>query len=348
MNSIQLTLCATAALAAPQSVAPPQSPAALRSVRHSAIVHAAAAEVWSAVATPQGVVRAWGVAQADLDLRIGGALRTHHDIAGVLGDERTVVHPIMALEPGAMLSLRGTAPHSAAPRVREMLAQSWTVITIEPLAPHRARLSICGTSTADGEDGETAFELLDSGNRWMLDAIRGAFDVDAERAQVAHAWTTLSTWVGGEWISEQARAGGGVTRSRVRLTPIVSGAFLLEESWLGDERGLKRNAHTIYGIDPESGAVEFWSFEPGGAMARGSVRSEGATQLLLDWRTANANGAFEELECVFDLAPPDEHRLRIYAGPGVRAAGQAPALDLLYRRVASLPAGFEERAEEGK
>jgi uncharacterized protein YndB with AHSA1/START domain len=333
MNPFVVPLLALVALAAPAQQRE-------RSGQHTAVVAAPVSDVWRAFTTSEGVASLHGAAKADVELRLGGAIRKHDDAAGELGDARTSVERILAYEPERMLSLRAE-PNEGAEDWRKSLRESgWSVLRFEPLAPDRTRVSI--TALAAGVNVEpAAFELFDATQRALIDRVALHFGGDEAFASAGEAWKLVQTWCGGEWICEAARTSGGVVRSRVKLTPILGGSFVLEESWLGDERKLERNARTVYGIDPATGGLAFWSFEPGGGLAQGSVRVESGARLVYEWRAAAKDGSRSTLACETTVRGPDEHVLRIFASEAERAKGATPGTELTYRRVAELPESFK-------
>src|SRR5690242_9188211 len=83
-----------------------------RAMECSVVVAAPVADVWKAYTTNDGFA-SWAVAKADIDLRIGGDMRTHYNPNGVLGDDGTIVNRILAFEPQRMLTIQNTrAPKS--------------------------------------------------------------------------------------------------------------------------------------------------------------------------------------------------------------------------------------------
>jgi len=74
-----------------------------------AIVNAPVQEVWRLFTTSDGLM-SWMVARADIDLRVGGLMRTRYAADGPLGDDKTIVNRILSYEPERMLSLQVHAP----------------------------------------------------------------------------------------------------------------------------------------------------------------------------------------------------------------------------------------------
>src|SRR5262245_38508846 len=70
----------------------------------SADVNASIEAVWSAFTTKRGL-ESWMVPVADIDLKVGGLVRTHVDPDADIGDENTIVNRILAFQPPRMISL---------------------------------------------------------------------------------------------------------------------------------------------------------------------------------------------------------------------------------------------------
>ena len=56
--------------------------------------------VWAAFTTKEGQ-ESWNVAHAEIDLRIGGVMRTHYDAAGRIGDPNTIENTILCVRAAA-------------------------------------------------------------------------------------------------------------------------------------------------------------------------------------------------------------------------------------------------------
>src|SRR5688500_17609411 len=68
-------------------------------------INAATPEVWRLFTTAEGY-QLTGVAHAEVDLKVGGSIRTHYDPKGQLGDAGTIVQEILAYDPERMLATR--------------------------------------------------------------------------------------------------------------------------------------------------------------------------------------------------------------------------------------------------
>ncbi len=68
-------------------------------------INAPVAEVWRLFTTSEGF-KATGVAQAEVDLRVGGAIRSRADTKGQLNDKDTSVQARLDLDPERMQAIR--------------------------------------------------------------------------------------------------------------------------------------------------------------------------------------------------------------------------------------------------
>jgi uncharacterized protein YndB with AHSA1/START domain len=132
-------------------------------------VNAPLAEVWRVFTTAEGYKVA-GVDQAEVDLRVGGSIRSHYDPKGKLGDAETIVNEILAYEPERMLAIRiRQAPASFPfPQARE---GTWTVIYFTKSGEDMTHVRIVGLGYRDDAQSQAMRKFFAEGNRWTLDHI---------------------------------------------------------------------------------------------------------------------------------------------------------------------------------
>jgi uncharacterized protein YndB with AHSA1/START domain len=131
-------------------------------------VNASPAEVWRIFTTSEGYKQT-GVAQAEVDFRIGGTIRTHYDPQGHLGDANTIVNEILAYEPERMLAIRIKQP-PANFQYADAIDGTWTVIYLAP-AGDMTQVRIVGLGYTDTPQSEAMRKFFADGNRWTLDHI---------------------------------------------------------------------------------------------------------------------------------------------------------------------------------
>lgn len=136
-----------------------------------AVVDAPVAEVWAVFTTPEGW-RALGVAQADVDLRVGGVIRSHYDPKGTLGDEETIENTILAFEPERLLALKATRTPRGFPFPPEVVERTWSVVAFTDLGDGRTRVSVRGHGYGTDPASRRMREFFARGNDWTLAQLR--------------------------------------------------------------------------------------------------------------------------------------------------------------------------------
>ncbi len=117
-----------------------------------AIINAPVTEVWKLFTTGAGL-ESWLAAHADIDLKVGGLMRTHREPKGELGDDRTSVDEILSFEPERMLSLKVYRPAADFPYPRA--AQDvWSVIYFQPLEPGMTNVRIVSLGYTDDPESQ--------------------------------------------------------------------------------------------------------------------------------------------------------------------------------------------------
>ena len=135
-------------------------------------INAPVAQVWRIFTTSEGF-KATGVAHADVDLRIGGAIRTHYDPKGSLGDDGTIVNEILAYEPERMLTIRIKQAPANFP-YRNAMKHAWTVIYFTP-SGEMTHVRIVGLGYQDDPESLAMRKFFEQGNRQTLDHIAKPF-----------------------------------------------------------------------------------------------------------------------------------------------------------------------------
>ena len=144
---------------------------------HEGVVAAPVSEVWAAFTTKKGQ-ESWMVAHSEVDLRVGGLMRTHYDPKGALGDPGTIENTIISFDPERMLSIRVTKPPEKFPfpaAVRNM----WTVIYFEPAGPRATRVRIVGLGFGGDEESKKMRAFFDRGNAYTLKKLQERFGAPA-------------------------------------------------------------------------------------------------------------------------------------------------------------------------
>jgi uncharacterized protein YndB with AHSA1/START domain len=144
-----------------------------RPIVSGVVVEASAETVWTAWTTGDGL-RAWLAPHAEIDLRLGGLMRTNYNKQGTLGDPQTIENTILSFEPGRMLSIRVTkfAPDFPFPNA---VGDMWTVIYLEPAGEGRTRVRVVGLGFRTDEESQRMRTFFDRGNAVTLRQLQNYF-----------------------------------------------------------------------------------------------------------------------------------------------------------------------------
>ena len=137
------------------------------------IIEASADAVWSAWATDAGL-RSWLAPHAQIDLRVGGRMRTNYAPTGVLGDATTIENTILSLEPKRMLSIRVSKAPEGFP-FPNAVEHMWTVMYFEPVSPDRTRVRVVGLGFRADAESQRMRAFFDRGNMMTLQQLQRHF-----------------------------------------------------------------------------------------------------------------------------------------------------------------------------
>jgi uncharacterized protein YndB with AHSA1/START domain len=129
--------------------------------------------VWAAFTTKEGQ-ESWNVAHAEIDLKVGGKMRTHYDAAGRIGDPNTIENIILCFEPQKMLAIQVQNPPEKFP-YKDAVKKMWTVLYFDAAGPALTRLRVVGTGYGDDEDSRKLRAFFDKGNAYTLKKLQEKF-----------------------------------------------------------------------------------------------------------------------------------------------------------------------------
>ena len=140
---------------------------------HEGIVAAPLEDVWTAFTTKAGL-ESWMVAHAEIELKIGGRMRTHYDPKGTIGDAKTIENEIICYDPKRMLSFKVSKPQEGFP-YPNAVKKMWTVIYLEPDSPKTTRVRVVGLGFGDDEESKKMRAFFDRGNAFTLKKLQERF-----------------------------------------------------------------------------------------------------------------------------------------------------------------------------
>jgi uncharacterized protein YndB with AHSA1/START domain len=131
-------------------------------------VNAPLSEVWRLFTSAEEYESA-SVNKADIDLRLGGHIRTHAG-AGELGDNNTVDDAILAFDPQHMLALRTVATPPNFP-YRNALAGTWRVLYFDSAGENMTRVRLVGLGFTSDPESEALRGYFANTQREFLDRV---------------------------------------------------------------------------------------------------------------------------------------------------------------------------------
>jgi uncharacterized protein YndB with AHSA1/START domain len=137
------------------------------------VIEAPVESVWAAFTTKKGQ-ESWNVAHAEIDLKVGGLMRTHYDPKGRIGDPQTIENTILAFEPNRMLAIQVKNPPARFP-FQDAIRKMWTVIHFEDAGPSRTRMRIVGIGYGDDDESRKLRSFFDKGNTYTLKKLQERF-----------------------------------------------------------------------------------------------------------------------------------------------------------------------------
>jgi uncharacterized protein YndB with AHSA1/START domain len=137
------------------------------------IVDAPIAEVWRIWSTSEGY-KVLGPALAEVDLRVGGTIRSRYRADGVLGDAETIENVILAYEPPTMMAIKITKPPATFP-FKEAWRKPWTVLTLVPLEGDRTLIRAASLGYGTDQESLAMRRFFEAGNQQTIEAVQRHF-----------------------------------------------------------------------------------------------------------------------------------------------------------------------------
>ena len=136
---------------------------------HSAIVDASIAEVWKAWTTREGIT-SWMVQAGEIDLRVGGKMRTSYTKGSNLTGPDVIENTIISFDPMRMLSIKITHAPDRFP-FKKAMQHVWTVLYFEPAQGDKTRVT-CRMLGFEADEESVQMRLFFMhGNQETLDSL---------------------------------------------------------------------------------------------------------------------------------------------------------------------------------
>ena len=140
-----------------------------------AIVDAPVGAVWDAFTTKAGI-ESWMTAAGDVDLRIGGLMKTSYRRGADLNGDTAIHQSILSIDPGRMLSFRTVKSPKDFP-FADVIAQTWTVIYMEPAGAGRTKVTARMLGYTSAPDSQKMRAFFKTGNKATLDSLVKTFAI---------------------------------------------------------------------------------------------------------------------------------------------------------------------------
>jgi uncharacterized protein YndB with AHSA1/START domain len=145
-------------------------------ITHEAVVNAPVPEVWRAWTTKDGL-ESWLAPHAEIDLRIGGLMRSNYHQEQSLGDPGTIENTVICFDPERMLSLKVNKVPDGFP-FPTAVQNMWTVLYFEAVDSTSSRVTVDGLGFGDDEESRQMREFFDRGNAQTLQELQDHFAQD--------------------------------------------------------------------------------------------------------------------------------------------------------------------------
>lgn len=140
---------------------------------NEAVIDGSADDVWKLITTKEGM-ESWLVPHADVDLRVGGFMRTNHAEDGRIGDPRTVTNSILAVKPKKKLSIKLVEAPQSIPLAASLVG-TWYEISLSALPKSRTRVKCIGHGFSEGPVGYAGRAIMNQGSEWALKQLQKYF-----------------------------------------------------------------------------------------------------------------------------------------------------------------------------
>ena len=140
---------------------------------HEVVVGAPVADVWAAIATPEGW-RTWAVPASWTAADDPDSIESSYDPAARPGDPTIIRQHFLARLPGRLLVFRTTRAPRGFPHF-ETYARVTSFFELEPVDAAHTRVRLTGAGYADDEAGRLLAGFFRDGNRVSLERLRQRF-----------------------------------------------------------------------------------------------------------------------------------------------------------------------------
>ena len=139
------------------------------------MINAPVGRVWDAFTTKAGM-ESWMVAHGDIELRVGGRMRTSYRKDADLDGETAIHQTILSIDPERMLSYRTVKSPAGFP-FAATIGHTWTEIYFEPLDADRTKVTVKMLGYSSDAESQKMRAFFEVGNRATLEALVKRFAI---------------------------------------------------------------------------------------------------------------------------------------------------------------------------
>jgi len=133
-------------------------------------INASIGDVWKAFTTQEGL-RSWMAPLVEIDLAVGGKIRSNYNAKGTLGDDTTIENTILCFDPERMIALQVSRVPKGFP-FEEEAKGTWSVFYFSELALTRTKLVIVGLGYRDDEMSQKLRSFFATANKYSIDQLK--------------------------------------------------------------------------------------------------------------------------------------------------------------------------------
>lgn len=148
-----------------------------RIISMSTVIPVAPQAVWVALTTAEGWKAHMGVAQARVDLRIGGDIETSYSPDTPLGSGATIINQVVAYVPERMLAIRNTQAPAGFAHAAEF-SRTVTVIELTPQG-NGTRVDLYGVGFVTGRAFDDLYQKFLMGDAYTLQVLHDSLSAAA-------------------------------------------------------------------------------------------------------------------------------------------------------------------------
>ena len=142
-------------------------------ISHEGVVESSVEQVWAAFTTSEGL-RSWLAPHAEIDLKVGGLMRTNYNPQGQLGDAGTIENVILSFEPQRMMSIKVAKPPANFP-FPNAVHKMWTVLYFSPASPGRTNVREVTLGFGPDPESQRMRAFFNHGNASTLSQLQRRF-----------------------------------------------------------------------------------------------------------------------------------------------------------------------------